>query len=107
MIIVLPATALLAVLRMRLIWRLPADTHMGAFVVVEAYNTFEDALAFLPGGDFHLVEPFTLEDAVCALCNGVLQRISALGHTDADTMALQFCHISILSNTDSRGRNDV
>ena len=52
----------------------------------------QPAIACTKGEDSLVIldEPFTLEDTIRAFCNRVLKRISALVHTDADTMLLEF-----------------
>lgn len=95
MVIVLPAALLLSTLTMSLFRGLPADAHMGPLRVVEAYNAGKFHLAEISGRDGHLIEPLALEDTVGALRDGILQWITALGHTDADAMALELGHICI------------
>lgn len=83
-----PAALLLATLTMSLFWSLPANAHMGSLCVVEAYNPGMFHLTVRPCRDAHLVEPLAPEDAVGALRDDILQRISAPGHADADSVLL-------------------
>ena len=59
--------------------RLPADAHVGTLRAVEINDACQLHLACRPVRDGHLVEPFTLEDPVRPLGDGVLERITALG----------------------------
>lgn len=80
---------------MRLLRGLHPDAHMRPLGVVEADDALKLEPAFFSGGYGHLIQPFGLQDAVGALRHSVLEGIAALGHTDADTMALQFRHIRV------------
>lgn len=80
---------------MRLFRSLHPDAHMRPLRIVEADYALQNSPAFIAGSDSHLVQPFCLQYPVGALRDGVLKRISALGHADAYTMALQLSHIGI------------
>ena len=63
--------------------------------VVKADYPLKDGLAFVTRGDCHLVQPFSLQDSIGALGNGVLKRISALRHTDAYAVLPELRHIRV------------
>ena len=100
----LPAFLLNAALAMSLRRRLPTDTHMRAFCVIKVYNALQDDAALINGGNGHLVQPFTFDDTVGTLCNGILKRISTFSHTDADSSVLEF---SDVSNDELRSLLDI
>ena len=97
----LPAFLLNAALAMSLRRRLPTDTHMRAFCVIKVYNALQDDAALINGGNGHLVQPFTFDDTVSTLCNGILKRISTFSHTDADSSVLEFSDVSIAAVLDT------
>ena len=73
--------------------RLHSYAHMWPPGVVEVDYAFEHSLAFSPRRDGHLVQPFRLQDAISAFRDGVLKRITALRHTDAYAMLLEYFYI--------------
>ena len=68
---------------------------MGPLRIVKVNNACEFHLADFTGRNGHLVEPFALEDTIGTLCNGIFQRIPALGHADTYAVALELGHICI------------
>ena len=73
--------------------RLPADTHMRALSVIKVYNAVQDDLALINGRNGHLVQPLSFYDTVGSLCNGILKRVSAFCHADADSPGREFLDI--------------
>ena len=92
---VLPTALLFTTLIMSLFWCLPANAHMRSLRVVEVNDTAKFQLADFPGRDGHLVEPLAFEDAVGTLRDGIFQRVSTLGHANADAMLLELGYISV------------
>ncbi len=68
---------------------------MWPLCVVKVYNAGKFQLTVRPCRNGHLVEPFALEDTIGTLCNGIFQRIPALGHADIYAVALELGHICI------------
>ena len=60
---------------MRRFRRLHPDAHMRPLRVVEADYALQDSPAFIAGSDSHLVQPFSLQDAVSALRDGVFNAV--------------------------------
>ena len=92
---VLPTALLFTTLIMSLFWYLPANAHMRSLRVVEVNDTAKFQLADFSGRDGHLVEPLAFEDAVGTLRDGIFQRVSTLGHANADAMLLELGYISV------------
>ena len=75
--------------------RLPAKAHMGALVVIKVDNSLQESHTVSSGCNLHFVQPFTLDDSVCAFCYCILQRVSAFGHADAYAPSFKFRDISV------------
>ena len=69
---------------MNLVWSLHPDAHVRALAVVELDDPLQFGAAFFACGELHLVQPLRLQDAVRTLRHGVLERVAALRHADAD-----------------------
>ena len=74
---------------------LHTDAHVRPLSVVEADNTFQNTSALVSCSDGHFVKPLYLQYAVRPFGDGVFQRISALGHADADPILVQLRNIFV------------
>lgn len=70
--------------------RLHPDAHMGPLRIVEVYDSFQYVSTLDTGFNMHFVQPLRLEYAIGALRYRVLQRVTALRHTDGDSSSLEF-----------------
>ena len=79
---------------------------MGSDVVVQIHDPVDGHLCLAAGLECHVIQPFRFQDTIHSLRDGILIRISILGHADQDALFLQFGDIlqaAVLTPPDPSG----
>ena len=75
-------------------WRKHAIAHVGFLIVVEIYDTVNDASCIIEVlGSFHVVEPLLLYYSVYSFGDCILCRVVVFSHTYTRVYTLQSCQI--------------
>ena len=66
---------------------------MRPLFVIGRYDFSDSIPCHLQGCQTDLIKPLGFEDTVDTLCNGVLIRITLIGHADLDVVLLKYVHV--------------